>query len=1254
MGLVLAITLELREVHRKPPAQVVDRALRLIGRCRFVLNGNRGQTEEWATIAAITSLVEAALKSGVRDGSELAAVLTRSLPASPPRGLSSRYAGSRYPLLRAYALRASLLNQPLELVDLAHDELRTEINNAQSRSYGAHISQEARGFEAGVGALLPWHRLWAETLTGRITRSDFAAAVEDARSASSKALSPGYREDPETSDEIALVWLDALLHADGDQASSVAVLAVWIRSLGRPLFTPTLTRLARVCARTESLAAQALDFVGSVLEILRGDREDAESTAIAYVDLTRAVLTLGFTDARVYFDAAVTVASKFGDEVPDRSSAILHLAQSAGNRQIPDPRLAYELARSAELTHRYVRDKHFDWEGTVTALVGLCPSSAIAILSRWRDRDFGWANELLPILVDAIIEGKGIEEKTAIALTGFRANWNKPRLLEATLAGFATTAEKEDASLFLYSYMKLDGEAASGWRALKQVAASQGVALDGIDELIAFNEHAGNNGKRTGRPAMEYETAQRDQSDWASVFLGLDLSRASDISEAYRRYLDAGAPYYRESFWAESTRRVQTGREPEFIAALAEMPELTLYDLRSILPPISAAWISRPSVKLAFATTLKSFCSSFCGEISKNRYDEVFPFKTACELSGVDEGEFVQVVLSELGQKSELFGARRLFSLVGLLATRLSSVEAAEALSFGLGLYDSVLEDTDADGPWSVMLAPPPDVENAIAGFIWAALASPTGTTRWEAAHVVRGLCRLHGEVVLAHLVEFARRGAGGPFADARFEFYHLHGRQWLLIALARAAIEHPLIVKPHAAFLIEAAVSGERHVLMWQFAARAVLALADQGVLEIDSELRLRLTTVNDPRYPPVERQRSWERPRTHPDSTDEDRDEDRYYFGIDIGPYWMEPLGNCFGLAQATVERAAKRVITVEWGIRDGNRWNEDQRRRRGVYRDHATTHSHGSSPETDDQNFYLSYHAMMTVAGDLLATTPPIHDPDYLTDHFTDWLMRHSVSRDDGNWLADRRDPIPLERPPWRDYEENDEWLWSLQRADFERILVPTPGQMTVFGDWSIGAGSREEDIGVRSALVTTERSEALLRALQTADPASYRIPHVGSDSEIDDAGFRLQGWILSDHRENRLDKFDPWAADISFSPISPAPFVTGLMALKSDVEQRIWRRTIAGSDETVMSSELWGQKRERDDDDRDSEKGKRLQASVSFVYELLRKTNRVLIVCVQISWDFRHTRYGRKREHGLEYLAPSARFFLVRSDGSVVTM
>jgi hypothetical protein len=264
-------------------------------------------------------------------------------------------------------------------------------------------------------------------------------------------------------------------------------------------------------------------------------------------------------------------------------------------------------------------------------------------------------------------------------------------------------------------------------------------------------------------------------------------------------------------------------------------------------------------------------------------------------------------------------------------------------------------------------------------------LAAPKGSLRWEAAHVVRGLCTLRRERVLGRLVALATAAAGGPFADARLHFYDMHARQWLLIALSRSAEEDPDVLLPHADFLVQLALNGETHVLIRGFAAKAALTLIDSGLTgHHKAELRERLLAVNISPFPVVEPKR-YERGCPQRTSTDGEGKQPTLHFGIDFGPYWLAPLADCFAKSRHDVELAVSDVITKEWRCSSKDGWIVDQRARLNIFREGETYDSHGSNPTTHDLHFYLSYHAMMVVAGRLLATVAVHRDRDYPEDDF-----------------------------------------------------------------------------------------------------------------------------------------------------------------------------------------------------------------------------------------------------------------------------
>ncbi|HEX4408993.1 MAG TPA: AVAST type 3 anti-phage nuclease/ATPase Avs3a [Xanthobacteraceae bacterium] len=1245
--LVLAITVALREIQRCLPVEITKRALRLVQNKRVKLKDRNGWDDQETALNAVTALVEASLQQSLCTAEVAIAVLSRYLPNEPPRGLSSRFSKARFPILRAYCLRAALQGRVLELRDLAHAELRAEMDKKNAHSTSSDLQQ----FQEDIGALLPWHQLWAAALLGRITRESSAKESRKTREASDRAARVHYRDDFHTSNEIALLWFDVLHKLDAADAAALKAFSEWKEGLKRPLFTTTLTALARLGAQREATKAAALGFAVEAFTLWKEERSDAESKSEGYIEVARAILAISKSDAAAYFTEAVEVASKIGDENLLRWDAILDLADRAASADRPSPEVAYNFSRCAELTYDYVdRDKHFDWEATVDALCGLCPSSALAILSRWRDRGFGWSERILPVAVNCLIERGVLDARDALPLIGFQAQWAYDRLLNSALEKYPTHDEKVAVSAYLYRYAQFTGRTSSR---LKEVASEHKITIAGLDDAIAFYEEK----KRAEEKLRENEEVYKTdhsiaepQRDWDSVFSGSDLTNSAGLSQAYAAFKKTETPWYHDQFYKEAARRVPVGSEPAFIAAVADTPAFDLYHFRNFLEQLPEAWKGRPAVAHALAETLKAFCRRFCMGITKNRRYEILPFSTACALSGMSEADIVGVVLDAVGETPDLADSGRLFSLVGLIAIKLTEDEALEALKFGLDLFQPTLEEKDGDGPWSNRLLPPTNIKISLAGYIWATMASPEGVSRWEGAHAVLGLVALGRGDVLSHLVNLAIEKKGGPFVDARLPFYSLHALQWFLIGIARGAIEAPANLAPFGPQIVNWALKDQPHILIRQFAARAAIALVEKGVVPDEHKLKERLAGVNISPLPVIE-SKSYERVRAANTDMAPESGEDRFYFGLDIGPYWLAPLGNVFGLTQRQIETETLQVIRNDFGFAGTGRWDEDERSRRKLYDENYAYHSQGSHPRADTLHFYNAYHAMMIVAGRLLASTPTHRNSDYgEADEFTEWLVRHDLTRKDGRWLWDRRDPSPSERPAWQGLEKKDDAWHAVTAKDFDEVLH-SGSALNVWGSWTAASSEREQYTHIRSALVTPDKSAALLRALGTTEVHDYLIPSGDDDrGEIDESGFSLKGWVVDRSRDRELDGQDRWSGGIGFPPPMPAPYIVGALGIATDLDYRRWR----DGKMIVMSSEVWGHYDEAKRHGRsDPERGSRFQASLGFLTEMLAKLNRYLIIEVQINRQRRYQPYESSRKDD-ERIPTKTRFYLVGTDGRFRTL
>lgn len=1237
--LLLAIIVELGRVHRVPPKSTVERTFRWVTDRRIKLSDGAEWRSEEAILQAITCLVEAAHRLSLRGSSELAALLSRYLPAAPPRGLMSPHLGYRLPLLRAYALRAALEGKSLESVDLAHPDLRRELEDPSR----PHESQEAREFRETTGALLPWHRLWAAVFLGRTTESTLAPSIAAALATADKSASMSFREETHTADEMASVWLDLLLEAGAADANRLDEFKRWATSQKRPLYTTTLTQLVRLSARAGAVPL-ALHFADEALRLTKAERIDAEEKAEAYVALARALVVASRSEAMECFREAVEVTSKIGDENIVRWDAILDLSRRAADPVNPQPEITYRLSRCAELIYDHVsRDKHFDWEGTVSAIAALCPSSSLAILSRWRDRKFGDAARLLPVAVGALLDQPALDTRHLLAFVGFRATWDYPLLMRVGLGNCGNSGEKKVLSRHLLRYAELDTRSSATWVGLKSALAEHNLSAD-VDLPLDYAKRRETVTTRSRNSLGALGADQRRSGkDWDRIFSGLDLATVQGPSTAFRRFRDLDPPYISEDFFAEACRRVSPGHEAEFIAAVASAPDLELYQFFSFLIQVPQQWRVRLSVKASLARALTGVARRRCLTITKGRHYSVLTLKAACEACFVSEADISEGILSAISEVPDHLDASRLFTLIGFLVDLLKGPEALDALSFGLGLLEPALNEADGDGVWCKDLSPPIDMAGAIAGYIWAGLAAPSAALRWEAAHVVRALCTLRSNGVMSRLIDFAQAASASAFVDARLPFYSRHARQWLLIALARAAKENADLLVPYLDFLTNLALDGEPHVLQRQLASEAALTILHSLGSTTDAVLRGRLEKVNRSALPPASPKERGGRVRAKRKS----RADGGMYFGIDMEPYWFAPLGRCFGLTEEDIAIEAEHVLKLDWQHPGTGRWDEDERLRRRILRDDAH-HSHGSYPRADSYSFYLSYHAMMVVAGKLLARLPVVQDADE-ADAFSRWLSQHLLSRSDGNWLSDRRDPTPS---GWldRNDEDDENWRWSLRRGDFDKHLFVEGDVLNVRGHWSTIFAGKKETVHVDSALVSDDRALALLRALQTANNShDYRIPDAGDELEIDAGAFKLRGWIAYPERRTGIDSFDPWAGNISYPAIRPAQFVVGEMSLSSDAEERRWARL----DTPVLWAQIWGQSGE-DDSDAENDSGSRLQASFSFVVDMLRKLQMDLVLKVEVQRSRVYSKYERRNDDGFEYLWPNARLFLLRTSGEVITI
>jgi hypothetical protein len=1234
--LLLAIAMEAADGGHVPPATPLQRLLRLLANRRVVLSKEESWDSRGSLLAAVQSAIVLALKLLPHDARSWSDILHRYLPDSPPSDLVDRFGGVRSATLRAYALHAALDGRRVNLVDLAHASIRGPVEESEK---GQSHNSEASAFRRNMGAVLDFFSLSAEATCGRIAE-DVSSAFEEAQRKLQHAESYqsfSQRSMTQAAATERLVFLREARIVDGPMMDAFLS---WIEDKRDLLWPRTLISVCRLAARTPGLDVFALELASytfTKIELL--EDEHAESRANNYQELARAILPLSKHEASAYFDRSIEIASRIGDENISRWAALLFLGKAAGNPSRGQPMLAYKFARAAELTYAYVsRDKHFDWRGTMDALAVLCGPSALAISSRWRDRRFGNFTKLLPLTVEKLVQIGQLPSMTAVALAGIDAKWSRADDVDRAIGAETDVSRRRALLGTAFRYMRLQRNNRTTWLRLKALGEKLDVELLDIARLCrAANDDATEKPTLTS-PAGTTTTTPEQKPDWNLVFSKASFDDAASLKVAYEHCRSSGSSCSLSEFYSEGLRRAGAGRAPGFLSAVSSWGDFDIFHLRTLLEAIPESYQKLISVKKSLRAAVLDACRREPTKIQRRGDWAFLPLERLDKEGVVPDTEVVQSILDGYAEQTDGLDADALFHILDSLATRLKPSEAAEALDYGLDLLNETLAEDRGDGDWSDSLLPPESCVAALAGYIWTGLGSPVTAERWQFAHVVRTAVELGWTELLGEVVVRANAGVGGPFADHRLEFYSWHARQWLLIGLARGVLAKPSLSEPCISHLWKELAS--RHVLIRAFAAVTLSSI--RGARTDAEQAKLRSINFASLSEEVIEGWRDSIESEPWAEPLAEDA-EDKYYFGIDIGPYWFAPLGRAFGLAEGAIERRALVALRTHMSAKGMSR-GTDARYSRGILssHDYETNHSHGSMPKTDDLKAYHSYHAMMLVAADLLELRNVRRASDESRNKFQEWLDDQLLTRASGMWLADRRDPCLVEKSPVPNGYAHADWCWSVTADYLDQQLLADDASHVLWGHWGHGKNSDEETVSVRSSLTPSDTAHALVAALQTASTDRFFLPSAERDWSNENKSSPLVGWVSSVSQSTRLDELDPWANGLAFPPTGPDADICSRMNLTPSTDGRRWTSEHGGE----LRSESWtravGYGREET-----SVSGVRLCADKVFIASMLAAhPGQSIVISVAVR---RYPGNSAERE-GLEpYPWPYQRFYLLDIHG-----
>jgi hypothetical protein len=1001
--LMIAIADELLAVGKFPVADTMRIYLNLLTHRRTRIPKPDRHSYEDTITSAIVSFAEACAARDL-SSTEILRVLRYYVPERASRLVSSDYQKiERDTFLRAVALKAVLSgNLEPDIETLVPKELFAKKQDYQN-------TQDIAEFRRVVGKLLPWYIARARMLTTDST--GVAVAIQNAKQSSKSVQTDSYREHDRIPIEISRIYFEILALAKIPNASEVEELAKELIKNNQFWLSDRLNAV-RTAYRLDHLLGIRDQLEQSCYQqIMSASDERPEAKADLYISLARAVLPMNPADAAAYFDYAIEAVSKFGDEVVERWEAVVAMAKRSTEAGQVSPEITYRFIRCAEVVGDVGHD-HFDRNEAIAVCVRLHHTSAFAALSRWRDRDIGWFGSQLYALTDEAVSSKIISPSVGWSLSAFFNGNDSGDFISLCIEDEPDPIRRQYILDTAVRDLRLGEASEKSWQKLDHIAQRFSLKNNDLQHVLTFyakQPERSDVKAATGQFFHKDRQSEAETVDWGKIFGGLDLTTSMGLSNAIGRFNATPTPRSPEIFWQEVVKQVAESDASNFLQAVINAESADSYDLRQALTYFLNKWHYKASIRREWPKALKSIGRRFASEFT-NRYT----LKYFLESIRV-ESNFIpfirEGIMEGLSENSNFANASIFFGFVRIVSAYISSLEATNLLDFALSRFEEHISDDYADGLWADWLKPPEDISDAFAGFVWAALGSPRAAIRWQAAHCIRRLAAVGCGREIDAIMQCMNRNSIGAFGSHKFPFYNLHARLYLLIALARVSIDNPQILRRYHAVFSQHALHSMPHVLIQKYSAEVALNIENAFPATYDIDVIEQLRHVGISQMPIKQIDRYGEKLESPWHMRDEVAKDLKFYFGYDFDRYWFEPLGEVFGISGKQVEELACEIIVKEWRVETNGSYYSDPRVNlwRSPYQERETWHSHSSYPRTDDYSFYLSYHAMFYVAAKLLHEMPVVHKRDwYEEDEWSNWFHRHTLTRFDGRWLADRRDP------------------------------------------------------------------------------------------------------------------------------------------------------------------------------------------------------------------------------------------------------
>lgn len=963
--------------------------------------------------------------------------------------------------------------------------------------------------------------------------------------------------------------------------------------------------------------------------------------ASLYGSLGRAILPASLDEAAVYFRDGLEQMDAIGSGDYLFTNELLLFASEMKGDELDESDF-HTLSNICELNMGEEPEKFF-WGAYGRGMARAAGIRGLSKLSRWDDRNrIALDNTLLTYLTGLLEAGK-IDPKDALCLNRLA---NPVEYFYAGTKEFAEALHAQagpDAETVkeLITQFEDDNPTIASDETVQTLSVladeSLGTSHDLTKHLKAAQERyeIARKGRNTAYgssssfdPKMRREAAKRDSENRVALVRIAEATDPTDeesLVKAIEEFNAQGNMYdLKGEFFSSLRAKVPFSSRGQYVRNVANLENLFFYWKFAELKDAKEAW-GRSSAALAgvYRSLAQPLILAHADDLVDDGRFSGSNIKEISEFTGVPMAELVLEVIKVFSRPGSTVAGSAWLAFANFICPAADEGQGQLALKRLLSSDSARIADNVTDGPWKAGCYPADDFAEIAAGLIWRVLGSPHAVDRWRAAHCIRRFAKFERWDIVDKVVAAFDTKTAEPFQAPELVFYYLHARLWLLITLARAALDHPdQIVRYKELLLAVVMDKHDPHVLMRHFAANALLACVDHGKLTLDTDTLKVVLSVDKSPHPRL-RKESREREgfyQRRPESVPEPSF--HFHLEYDFNKHDIDSLGRVFGKGCWEVDDLISDIVH-KLDPSTTHMYEDGGRESRGQSSHVMTTRFHSYGQQ-------LGWHALFIAAGKLLAAHPVTDDWWYEDDPWGEWLGQYVLTRKDGLWLSDGTDRTPdgasvrlLEaRKKALAITGDQKEIMKLAGLDIEKGVGR---ELIVQGRWYSSDGV---EIGLSSALVPPQKAQQFARELIREKPILVWVPTFQGD-EDDEYLHRdekeYSPWIVCPSGETRLDEHDPYGVSIAnFRPRLASDYLEFCKLARKDAFGCFWydnRGTLS------LRAQAWG----RDETNREDgpHPGLRLLCKSSTLKKVLAKYDKELLLLIDLQRYEKETYRSRGR-------------------------